>query len=160
MPRLRIPRLSFRLPRRVIERRPFMRDSTQVSGTRYIRPEQVVERKAYLREDVGAPGRGPKLIPPLRKGVLTEAAIDRGYLKRGERIGDMTEADLKSFAVEYADAVGARRAFGRFHAVAQLTKRTNPEFSLKMEAARDAIGERFGKRLTPKEAIAARRRMG
>jgi len=111
-----------------------------------------VSPAVYLRKDVGKPGKGPKIIT-LRKGRMTKYAIKLGYLKKDQHIGDLPPTKIEKFAIDLAEEVGPRVAFGMFHALVVLNKRTNPDFAKKMAIGRKAISDRYSHELTPRAAI-------
>jgi len=104
-------------------------------GYKYYKPSigkwvSVSPTEFYIT-DRGAPGRGPKVIK-LRPGRMTQAAIELGYIKEGQRIGDIPMSQIPQFALDLAEYFGPKRAFKMFHAQVVLRKRTN-HFGEKMK---------------------------
>jgi len=102
----------------------------------WVKPTTV---KGYIRKvkDRGAPGRGRKVIPPLKKGVMTREAIKLGLLKPGQRIKDLSEEDIVKLAEHLRKKYGQRKAWGMFHAQLVLRKRLPNGFKRKMEIGRE-----------------------
>lgn len=115
---------------------------------RACKPGQLrVRRKAYTRrdgtrvratqfcaEDRGAPGRGPKVIPPLKEGALGGP----GFLSKPER----TRHKLLAASVERD---GYRTTLGRLNALEVFGKRTFSQKELDtIEADRQWLVRKFG----------------
>jgi hypothetical protein len=84
-----------------------------------VRVTATPRRKGYMavREDIGKPGVGPKLIPIMEKGTLTK----HGYsIKKGEQA---RHATLKKAVEEY----GSLSVFRKLKAQETLRKRTQPK---------------------------------
>jgi len=115
-----------------------------------------IHRKGYRREDGasvapttyqikdrGSPGRG-KQVFKVKGGVMTEMAYKLGYLGDGkERISDIPYHEMDDFARDLASEVGARRAWGMFHAQVVYRKRSQNGFKKKMVRARDTVSSEF-----------------
>jgi hypothetical protein len=94
----------------------------------------------YLRRDVGAPGRGKKVIPELEEGKMNEVAQDMGY----ERVVDIPNRRLKEFARRLIRRYGERVAFGMAQAQVVFRKRGLPHLA-KFKKIRKAIAEEMKK---------------
>jgi hypothetical protein len=94
----------------------------------------------YLRRDVGAPGRGKKVIPELEEGKMNEVAQDMGY----ERVVDIPNRRLREFAKRLIRRYGEREAFGMAHAQVIFRKRGLPHLA-KFKKIRKAIAEEMKK---------------
>jgi len=156
----RVQPTTFTVPRRQITQQ---RDGL----VRFMRPQQIIRRRGFTVSptrfqirDIGAPGRGPRVIPALKKGRMTRAATSLGFLKRGQKITDLSDARVKRFAVALARRVGAKDALGMFQAQVVFRRRTGGPNLRKFTAGRDIIARKFGRQLKPREAIRARLRMG
>jgi len=97
------------------------RKGFHVKPTTYKRKGKTIHRKGYYVppttyeiEDRGAPGRGPKYIPELRKGLMTREAIAIGLLKPGERISDLSKREIAILAEHLRRKYGQKRAVGMF----------------------------------------------
>jgi hypothetical protein len=120
------------------------RKGFRVKPTTYKRKGKTIHRKGYTVkpttfqiEDRGAPGRGPKYIPELRKGLMTREAIAIGLLKPGERISDLSKAEIAQLAKHLVKKYGQRRAWSMFHAQTIFRKRTPDGFKELMEYGRE-----------------------
>jgi hypothetical protein len=94
----------------------------------------------YLRRDVGAPGRGKKVIPELEEGKMNEVAQDMGY----ERVVDIPNRRLREFARRLIRRYGERVAFGMAQAQVVFRKRGLPHLA-KFKKIRKAIAEEMKK---------------
>jgi len=106
------------------------RKGFRVKPTTYKRKGKIIHRKGYAVkpttfeiEDRGAPGRGPKYIPELRKGLMTREAIAIGLLKPGERISDLSKREIGELAEHLRKKYGQKRAVGMFVAQKVFRKR-------------------------------------
>lgn len=158
--RTRVRPTTFTLPRKRITAR-------RNGLVTYIRPRQIVRRRGFTSSaarfqirDIGAPGRGEKVIPPLKAGRMTRLAVDMGFIRAGQRVSDMPTGRIRRFAVALARKVGAQDALGMFQAQVVFRRRTGGPAFKKFVAGRNAIARRFGKELRPTEAIQARLAMG
>lgn len=138
--------------RKSYRRKPYTRkDGTRVKGT-------IVPATTYKIKDRGVPGRGPKVIPYIRKGLLGKygynakkpAAIRRKALVRSAKVN------------------GYQVPIDQLIAVRTLNKRTNPSISnvfnsdiLWMRKNRSAIKavipEKIKNKLTRRRSTARRR---
>lgn len=113
----------------VVRRRPHLRrafvrkDGVRVRATR-------VKGSVFKIKDRGSPGRGPKVIPPLRKGTLGVSFSSPASVRRKKEI-------------ELAKRIGEKSVMGKLQAIAVLTKRTNPEVSRKAREDRRFIAGSF-----------------
>ena len=106
----------------------------RVKPTTYKRDGKTIHRKGYtyLREDVGRPGKGPKLIP-IEKGKLSKF----GYsIKKSARARHRA---LKKAVEEY----GALSVFRKLNAMVILRKRTQPKARRIFEEDRDWIKRQY-----------------
>jgi hypothetical protein len=111
-----------------------------VPPTTYERKGKIIHRKGYYVppttyeiEDRGAPGRGKKVLPELRKGLMTKEAIAIGLLKPGERISDLSKREIAILAEHLRKKYGQRRAVGMFLAQLVFRKRMRDGFKDLME---------------------------
>lgn len=102
--------------RRGYGRKGFTRDHKRIPAT-YVRPAYVQPARFYIK-DVGAVGRGKKVIPTLKKGAL------------GIHLKDSMNK-LKPILMKKAMMEGEKKIAGRLRALSVLLKRTNPEYSKK-----------------------------
>lgn len=86
-----------------------------IPPTTYIRKGKRIYRKGYYKKDVGAPGRGPKVIP-------IEGELDGYSLKAST---DSRRRAILRCARKY----GYLSTKGKLWALVQLHKRTNPHYS-------------------------------
>ena len=110
--------------RRAHERRPYVRrDGTSVSGA-HVRETSVRPSEFYIT-DRGAPGRGPRVVKRIRKGLMAQKASQYGLLEPGETIGDLTEAEARKLALKMAEdpEIGPRRSWRMFHVQTVFRKR-------------------------------------
>jgi len=138
------------------------RKGYRVRPTKYYRKGKLIKRKGYFvkptvyyKEDIGAPGRGPKVIKIRRVGAVNRIAREMGY----ERFTDIPMRRIKTFAEKLVAAYGALTAFKMMHAQVIFRKRTKFAGYRKFVKARDYIGDKYGVRLTPYAAIRAWKRM-
>ena len=92
------------------------KDGTRVKAT-YVPESCIVDR--------GNPGKGPKLIPKLKKGELSEFGYSLSYRLVGERRGPLKKA-IKKY--------GALSIMRKLNAVATLLKNTSPTKSQRAKA--------------------------
>ena len=120
------------------------------------RPAQTVERKGYTytRKRVVPLPRGKRVVGELRKGKMTDYAVELGYIKEGQRVSDIPANRIGDFAVDLADRVGARKAWSMFNVQTLFRKRMPDGFKAKMIRGRDAIAEEYPERMVPKQAVA------
>ncbi|MGH7774658.1 MAG: hypothetical protein ACREQA_20735 [Candidatus Binatia bacterium] len=138
-----------------------------VPRTRFKRDGTTIDRESFRVppttfriEDRGAPGRGKPIIPQLKKGRMTRAAIEGGYIQAGQKVTDIPDSRMDDFARYLVGRVGARDAFGMFQAQVVFRKRQRSPEARKFEIGRDTIAREFGEELKPTEAIRANLRRG
>jgi len=112
----------------IIRRRIF------IPPTTYTRKGKKIHRKGYFKKDVGAFGRGPKVIPPLEEGELT---------KHGFSINASASARRRALTKSVKED-SYRTTLSRIIALQVLFKRTNPTYSKRMESDRKWLVKRFG----------------
>ena len=145
MGKLRIPKRRYRVEKKVIHRKAWIdRWGHRHPPTTYVRRAQIIERKAYEREDVGAPGRGKKIIP-----IKGEMKIN-GKEYHVSLPTRTRHAILRALGKKY----GVAKIWRRLHAMVIMRKRTQPEARKVFERDRDWVAKTFGtKSLTPRAAI-------
>ena len=95
----------------------------------YVRPS------TFEVEDRGMPGRGRKVIPPLKKGTL------------GVSTAHEPTAKLKVELVRRAEKIGEKKVVGKLGALAVLHKNTDPRLSRKeRELQHYVAGSMIGKK--------------
>lgn len=131
-----------------------------VPRTRFKRDGTTIDREAFRVppttfriEDKGAPGRGKPIIPKLRKGAMTRAAIRGGFIEKGQKITDIPDSRIDNFARFLVRQEGAKTAFGMFHAQVIFRKRQRSPAARKFAIGRDTIAREFADELKPTEAI-------
>ena len=110
----------------------------------YHREAQTIHRKSYKKQDLGAPGRGPKLIEI------------KGTMKIGGREyhTSLPEAERHSILRALIERYGIAKVWRRLHAMVNMRKREQPEQRKIFEKDRDWVAETFGtKSLTPRAAV-------
>lgn len=131
----------------IIRRRPHLRrafvrkDGVRVRATR-------VKGSVFRIKDRGSLGRGPRVIPPLRKGTLGVSFSSPASVRRKKEIA-------------LAKRIGERRVIAKLRALQVLNKRINPSVAAKAKAdarfiAGSFIGRkkvRFGTRFRRKRRI-------
>lgn len=105
----------------------------------YVRKDGVVVPPTLI-EDRGLPGKGPKLIPKLRKGTLRR----HGYSTKDSQ-HERHEALRKAVAAE-----GPTVVIRKLNVVATLNKNTNPEMSKHLKKDSDWVKSQFGTTAHPK----------
>lgn len=100
-----------------------MRKLTVKRSEYYRKGGTYVNPAVFKIRDVGAPGRGRQIIPPLKKGTLNVHLKNPADIRRAKEI-------------KLAKKIGEKRVVGKLQALAVLFKRTHPEFSRR--AAADA----------------------
>ena len=126
--RLTIRRKAFRVGPTTIER----------DGVTIRRKGFDVPAVTFTIKDRGAPGRGKDIIPKGRRGAMTKAAIDLGFIKKGQKVTDIPNSRMDDFGRALAKKVGATRAFRMFQAQIVFRKRTD-SLGKKFQIGRDAI---------------------
>jgi len=133
-------------------RRSYVRkDGTRVKATSV--KKTFVPPTTFKIKDLGTKGRGKKVIKDLEKGKMTKTAKEMGLLKKGERIIDLTKAELRRLADRLVAKYGAKATKGMFQAQELFRKRQKDGFKSKMKATREYISEKYSKQLTPLKAI-------
>lgn len=103
----------------------------------YTHPSQV-PGILFRPRDGGPPCRVPRGIK-LKKGAMTNAAIDLGYIKPGQTISNIPNRKIDDFARDLAKKVGQGRATGMFNSQVVLRKNRGDGFRNKMVIATNAI---------------------
>lgn len=99
--------------RRAYKRRAYKKKTgTTVPATR-------VRKTTYLREDIGLPGRGPKVIPVLHKGGMNAIAKEMGYTSSAS----IPKSKIPLFARKLIKHNGEKKAKGMAQAQATFRKR-------------------------------------
>jgi len=80
--------------------------------------------------------------------------VELGYIKQGQKVGDIPADKIDDFARDLADRVGARKAWSMFNVQTLFRKRMPDGFKAKMIRGRDAIAEEYPERMVPKQAVA------
>jgi len=151
-----VARTRYRTEPKRIDREAFtmVRKGKRISVPRtvYTRPAKSIERKSftYKREDIGAKGRGKKVLPKLKKGLMTNVAKSMGY----ERVSDIPHNKLDDFSRKLVNKYGARKAFGMIQAQV-LYRKSQPrdKSRKKFLYMRNYMGNKYSKQLTPRKAI-------
>ena len=94
-----------------------------------------VKPTTYYRKDVGTPGRGKKVIPPLEEGELK---------KHGYSLSAPEEVRHRAL-VKSVEEDGYKTTVSRLIALQVLFKRTNPHYSRIAKKDREWLVEKFGK---------------
>lgn len=105
----------------VVERRGFHRKGFTITrgGKKiYIPPAYIPPTKIRV-PDRGKPGRGEKVIPPLRKGAMNAVAKEMGY----EKATEVPDSKLDEFVERLVERYGERRALGMINAQRIFRKR-------------------------------------
>lgn len=118
---------------------------TRKDGTRVraaVVKASYVGASTFERRDVGAPGRGPRVLPKLRKGVMIKEAVRIGLLsqkdvERGKRVSNLSQDNIVKLAEHLRKKYGQRRAWGMFHAQVIYRKRMSNGFKKKMMIGRE-----------------------
>ena len=119
-------------------RRGYRRRGYRRQSGVYTHPAQVPGVIVRIR-DRGRPGLGPKLIPQLRKGAMTNLAVNLGYIKEGQAISDIPKSKMDDFARDLIKTVGAGRAMKMVNAQVVFRKNQKDGFKDKMLIAKGAI---------------------
>lgn len=112
-------------------RKSFYKD-VQPGPKKKIRRIKGTTVKGHLRADLGKIGRGPKIIPITRKGIL-----GKGFFKKSRAF---QEKRLSSVANKF----GESSARGMMAAQAQFHKRTNPQIAKRAAELRTFISKKYG----------------
>jgi predicted nucleic acid-binding OB-fold protein len=107
----------------------------------YRRKGKLIRRKGYtyMRKDVGAPGRGKKVIPELEEDKMNKVAREMGY----EKATAVPYTELDKFVEKLVDKYGEREAFGMIHAQVVLRKRAEDGAKKKFEAMREEWRKKY-----------------
>jgi hypothetical protein len=112
-------------------RRSYIREDGIKVKSSYVDKTKVPRTKFNVK-DRGKPGRGPKVLPKLKKGGL-------GFSLKGEK-----QSEINRKALAHARMVGERRAAGQLRALHILNKRTNPVISRKAAIAARYVYKNIG----------------
>ena len=94
-----------------------------------------VKASTFKTKDLGKPGRGPKVLPPLEKGAFGGPGFFNRSQKEQERI-----------AFARAEKMGERKVVGELRALQVLLKRTKPANSARAnELGKKVAGSFKGK---------------
>lgn len=118
-------------------RRGRRRGCRRQSGV-YTHPAQVPGVIVRIK-DRGRPGLGPKVIPQLKKGAMTNLAVRLGYINKDQTISDIPKSKMDNFARDLVSVVGPRRAMGMVNAQVVFRKNQRDGFKDKMLIAKGAI---------------------
>jgi hypothetical protein len=99
-----------------------------------------VKPTVYYRRDIGAPGRGKKVLPELEEGKMTIVANEMGY----PNVVSIPDRRLNEFARRLIKRYGEREAFGMAQAQVIFRKRGLPHLA-KFKKIRKAIAEEMKK---------------
>lgn len=117
---------KLRIDRKAYRRKAYRRKSgVMVKRTK-------VPRTKFLIKDRGKPGRGPKILPKLKKGGL-------GFPLKGK-----SQSWINKKALAHARVVGERKGAGQLRALQVLNKRTNPTISRKAAKAAKYVYKNIG----------------
>jgi hypothetical protein len=126
-------------------RKSYIKDVKPGPGVRLKRiPATHVKGSRFEIRDVGAPGRGPKLIKIKRPNLMTREARSIGLLKEGERIGDLSHSEIETLADHLRRKYGERRARGMFASQLGFRKRQADGFKSLMRHGFDSAGGKPG----------------
>jgi len=99
-----------------------------------------VKPTIYYRKDIGAIGRGEKVLPELEEGKMITIANEMGF----PNVVTIPDRRLNEFARRLIKKYGEREAFGMAHVQVVLRKRGLPHLS-KFKKIRKAIVEEMKK---------------
>ncbi len=115
----------------------FMKDIQRGAGIKMRRIAGTAVRPAtYKIEDVGALGRGKKIIPPMEEGELG---------KHGFKITASTTVRRRALSASVRED-GYRTVLGRILALEQFFKRTKPRYSKTLSQDRKWLVKTYGER--------------
>jgi hypothetical protein len=102
----------------VVHRRGYRRKGYTINrGGKVIKIKETwVKPSTYTIPDRGKPGRGQKVIPPLRKGALG-----------GSGFFDLSKKEQEKIVFERARKVGEKKVIGELRALQVFFKRTQPK---------------------------------
>ena len=162
--RLTIPAKRYRVDEITVHRKGYRRaDGTYVKPSVYVRPSQVIERAAYKKEDVGAVGRGIKVIPIEKGGMRSPAGeykISASATQRRKVLKSLIRKGVKSGKTRDEAELSVYR---RLSALKTLFKRTHRNYAKIINTdmiyfKKNLTGE-DGKMAYPKAAVAKWRSM-
>lgn len=122
----------------LVKRRGYRRRGYRRRSGVYTHPAQV-PGVLFRIKDRGLPGRGPQVIPQLRKGAMTNVAINHGYINEGQTISDIPKSKMDDFARDLARTVGPGRAMKMVNAQVVFRKNQRNGFKDKMLIAKNAL---------------------
>jgi len=103
----------------------------------YTHPTQVPG--VIVRVGGGGLPVAPPVIPKLKKGAMTNLAVDLGYIKEGQTISDIPKSKMDDFGRDLIKAVGPGRAMRMVNAQVVFRKNQPNGFKTKMLIAKGAI---------------------
>ena len=104
----------------------------------YSHPSQVPG--VLFRDSRALPKSFPIILASkLKKGAMTDYAIELGYIKKGQAVGDIPNNKMGDFARDLAREVGQSTAMGMFNYQVTLRKNRENGFKEKMVIAKNAI---------------------
>jgi hypothetical protein len=128
--KLTIPAKKYKVPKKTIHRKGYRKaDGTYVKPTTYTRPAKTITRKEHKREDLGAPGRGPKVIKVKKGGMISPAGeyhISSPPVQRRKVLKSLITKAQKEGKTRDAAELSVYR---RLLAMRTLFKRTHPSYS-------------------------------
>ncbi len=118
----------------VIHRKGYRRRAYTINrGGKVIRVKETwIRPTTYTVPDRGKPGRGPKVIPPLRKGALG-----------GPGFFDLPLEEQKKIVFERARKVGEKKVIGELRALQVFFKRTQPEKAKRAKELSELVAGSF-----------------
>jgi len=100
-----------------------------------VSPAKVKPSSTFKIRDRGKAGRGPKVVPPLKKGALG-----------GPGFFDRPKSDQENIVFNRAREIGERKVVGELRALQVFFKRTDPEKSRRaLELSKKVAGSFKGK---------------
>ena len=121
-----------------IKRHGYKRRGYRRQSGVYTHPAQVPGVIVRIK-DGGPPGLGSKVIPKLKKGAMTNLAVNLGYIKEGQVISDIPKTKMDDFARDLVKTVGAGRAMKMVNAQVVFRKNQRDGFKDKMLVAKGTI---------------------
>jgi len=85
------------------------------------------------------PAAAPPVIPKLKKGAMTNLAVELGYIKEGQTISDIPKSKMDNFGRDLIKTVGAGRAMRMVNAQVVFRKNQPNGFKDKMLIAKGTI---------------------
>lgn len=156
-------RRTITVRRKAYERKGYRKDIQPGPGVKmgYIQPTKV-KATEYEMIDLGAPGRGRKVVKRIAKGLMTRKAIEYGILRPGQKVGSLSKEQIQRLALGLAKdpEIGPAKARRMFAVQAYTFRKRMPDgFKEKMIAGHEAIVEKYERELAPWPAIRAWKRM-